>query len=158
MPAPRGISVRVLGPVSGLANRACRLPVVIPAFGWPVSPTVASWHAPTVAYRCGGSTGIRRPLNGPSPPTGRRATCRPLSGHPHLFPVEPPRRNRMGHPRTAEILPHRGGFKAKESGSERSPGGLGYPHFRAGGERRADMSKHIQKKPLAVDLTRFLSL
>ena len=98
MPAPRGISVRVPRPVSGLANRACRLPMVIPAFKQPVLPTVASWHAPTVAHRCGGSTGIRRPLNGPSSPTGRRAACGALSGHPHLFPVEPPRRNRTGAP------------------------------------------------------------
>ena len=144
MPAPRGISVRVPGPVSGLANRACRLPMVIPAFRWPVSPTVASWHAPTVAYRCGGSTGIRRPLGSAGVPTpepvvpgqpakDRGGSCS-ASGHPHLFPVEPLRRNRTGHPRTGAILTYWNTARRRESGFGGLLWDLGGRHFGVEGE------------------------
>jgi len=121
---------------------------------------------PTVAYRCGGSTGIRRPLGSAGVPTpepvvpgqpakDRGGSCS-ASGHPHLFPVEPLRRNRTG---TREL----GDSNLLEYGQaprkriRMTPLGLGSA-ISGGGRARVNMSKHIQKKPLAVDLTRFLSL
>ncbi len=166
IPAPRGNSVRAQGPVSGLANGACRLPMRIPASRRPASRP--QWHRGTPLQSLTVAGAAQELGDHSVPPAfdfgspsyrGKPAKdCGgsfSVSGHPHLFPVELWPRNSAGAPENmGRILPEDCG-----RGPVRQALRRGFKHASRGrGRARANMSKHIQKKPLPVDLTRFLSL
>ena len=168
IPAPRGNSVRVPGPVSGLANRACRLPMGYSGFQ---SAGVA--HSGIVARPYG-----RLPLRGqhrnkvttrfrqrfdfgsPSYRYYRRRVAAVLAVRVvtrTCFPLNPPGETGWGTREQRKF--YRIGVGSKPGKwIGKIPGRPWVPPFRGGRRACADMSKHIQKKPLAVDLTRFLSL
>lgn len=146
MAAPRGISVCVQGPVSGLALQAYRLPM-----SRPVIRRTAQWHVDTPQQTltvAGAAQELRRLKS---------------SWHAPVSRLTPPKKFDRGTRERGRILPHRHipvAFPRATEESHDQDHGRRLSALRQSQLSKSPkyMPKHIQKNPLAVDFSRFSKL